>query len=47
MMENSDNNEDPMLNFKAFFMLRNNDPVDTISAVSAGDIHIVRDSIGI
>ena len=35
------NSEDPMLNYKAFFMLKNFDDADTISAVAVGDTHIV------
>lgn len=40
-MEANNNEEDPMLNYKAFFLLRNFDESDQISAVTIGDIHIV------
>lgn len=34
--------EDPLLNYKSFFLLKNFDDTDAISCVAVGDIHIVR-----
>lgn len=36
-----EDNEDPMLTYKTFFTIRNHDDTDAISAVAAGDLHIV------
>lgn len=43
-MESSNNSssEDPMLNYKAFFILKNHDEADQISVVATGEQHIVR-----
>jgi hypothetical protein len=41
MVNIKEDNEDPMLNYKTFFTMRNHDDTDAISAVAAGEIHIV------